>query len=111
MPHSVTSKHETGPVPVETGPVSAGNGVRIRVSSPARELRLDTYALLAQANQELLPARVPGKYRALVQGAYAAGSLIVKQRVWMKLFSSSNRPLEAMRTLSVEPSLHRSLAL
>jgi hypothetical protein len=36
---------------------------------------------------------------------------MVKQRVWMKFFSSSKRPLEVMRTLSVEPSLRRSLAL
>ncbi len=69
--------------------------------------------LSADASQETRNSRVgvPRELRALVQGAYAAGSLMVKQRVWTKFFSSSNRPLEAMRTLSVEPSLHRSLAL
>lgn len=39
------------------------------------------------------------------------GISIVKQRVWTKLLFSSNRPLETMSTLCVEPSLRRSFAL
>jgi hypothetical protein len=91
---------------------------------PPPGLRAALAQLRAQCSGSLnaerrCPSRKPGipgpvsprKHKALVQGAYAAGSLMVKQRVWTKFFSSSNRPLEAMRTLSVEPSLHRSLAL
>jgi hypothetical protein len=82
----------------------------------ARELSSRGYVqvpLSPDASQETQSSRtsVLRELRALVLGAYAVGSLMVKQRVWMKFFSSSNRPLEAMRTLSVEPSLHRSLAL
>jgi hypothetical protein len=100
--------------------VSVGDSPRVTLrlwcSLPARELSSHDYAqvpLNADASQEAQSSRpsVPRELWALVLGAYAAGSLMVKQRVWMKFFSSSNRPLEAMRTLSVEPSLHKSLAL
>jgi hypothetical protein len=43
---------------------------------------------------------------------YAAlGSRMVKQRVWRKFFWSSKRPLDAIRTLTIEPSLQSRRAL